>query len=209
LTSGDDDAAAAVAAAAAAAARAGRTAAVVASSDARGVHSDAVRVVADNLTAVAAVAPACAAELVAGRRPAEAAALFGSTGALVADGGGEGARGAGAPRPPPAVIDGSDDGVDGATATAVVAADAHCQAGQWRLAVAALAPRAASASPVAAAAAAVADGGTPTEPSRVATLRRVIDYLACTGRPVDATDGPTHHLSKPAGGLALLVRADE
>ena len=99
--------------------------------------------------------------------------------------------------------------MDGATATAVAAADAHCHAGQWRLAVAALAPRAASATPVAAAAAAVADGGTPTEPSRVAALRRVIDYLARTGRPIDATDGPTHHLNKPAGGLALLVRAEE
>jgi len=34
-------------------------------------------------------------------------------------------------------------------------------------------------------------------------------YLARTGRPVDATDRPTHHLNKPAGGLALLVRAEE
>ena len=163
-----------MAAAAAATARARWTAAVVAFADAHGVHSDAVRVVADDLTAVAAVAPACAAALVAGGRPAEAAALLASTGALVADGGGEGARGAGAPPPPPQVIEGSDDGVDGATATSVAAADAYCQAGQWRLAVAALAPRAASATPVAAAAAAVADGGTPTEPSRVAALRRVI-----------------------------------
>ena len=75
--------------------------------------------------------------------------------------------------------------------------------------MAALVPRAASATPVAAAAAAVADGGTPAEPSRVAALRRDIEYLARTGRAVDATYGQTHHLNTPAGGLAVLVRAEE